>query len=61
MFLNVFLKNLDVACFIFRPYFPAARIQEFETHEFFAESQQSGTRRLQDSEIHLWDVSGDRK
>ncbi|KAF1755633.1 hypothetical protein GCK72_012083 [Caenorhabditis remanei] len=39
----------------------AARIQEFETHEFFAESQQSGTRRLQDSEIHLWDVSGDRK
>ncbi|CAL2038638.1 CBN-IFTA-2 protein [Caenorhabditis brenneri] len=38
----------------------AARIQEFETHEFFQDAEHE-TRRLQDSEIHLWDVSGDRK
>ncbi|CAI2352155.1 unnamed protein product [Caenorhabditis sp. 36 PRJEB53466] len=40
------------------------RIQEFETHEFFSEQEQHdlGTnRRLANSEIQLWDVSGDRK
>uniref|UniRef100_A0A1I7T0B7 GTP-binding protein n=1 Tax=Caenorhabditis tropicalis TaxID=1561998 RepID=A0A1I7T0B7_9PELO len=38
----------------------AARIQEFETLEFFSGAEHAA-RRLQDSEVHLWDVSGDRK